>query len=78
MPGEEGKITRQNKEIDPWHLEESYSWKCISIVKHIECDFLQKPVQEPVAATFSAFRLVDVRTYDLSITHLNILVAARE
>lgn len=28
----------------------------------IECDFLQKPTQEPVAATFSAFRPVDVRT----------------
>lgn len=45
---------------------------------HIECDFLQKPAQEPVATTFSAFRPVDVRTYDLSITHLNILVAERE
>lgn len=44
---------------------------------YLECNFLHKPVQEPVATPSSAFRPIGVRTYNLTITYLNTLVAGR-
>ena len=45
---------------------------------YIECDFLYKSVQDSLAAHFFAFKPVGVRTYNLTVSHLNILLAGRE
>lgn len=56
-----GKMTRHKKWISVFRIGLVLN---MSLVMYIECAFLHKPVQKPVATPSSVFRPVGVRTFD--------------